>query len=72
MSQQDSNTGEKTEKPTPKRLRDARKEGNVAKSRDLSQTVTTVAWALILFGLGGFFVDRMGALQEQSWQIRGF
>ena len=68
MSQQDSNTGEKTEKPTPKRLRDARKEGNVAKSRDLSQTVTTVAWALILFGLGGFFVDRMGALQEQSWR----
>ena len=33
-------SGDQTEKPTPKRLKDARKEGNVAKSRELSGTIT--------------------------------
>ena len=37
-------SGDQTEKPTPKRLRDARKEGNVAKSRELSGTVTLLCW----------------------------
>ena len=32
--------GDKTEKPTPKRLLDARKKGDVPKSRDLVSTVT--------------------------------
>ncbi|MGI9284307.1 MAG: type III secretion system export apparatus subunit SctU [Pseudomonadales bacterium] len=65
MSGDDS--GEKTEKPTSKKLRDARKEGNVAKSKDLSQTVTTLIWALIFAGLGGLYADRMGGLLEQAW-----
>ncbi|MBP6216724.1 MAG: EscU/YscU/HrcU family type III secretion system export apparatus switch protein, partial [Luteimonas sp.] len=30
---------DKTEKPTPKKIRDARKEGNVAKSKELTGTV---------------------------------
>ncbi len=63
----DSGTGEKTERPTSKRLQDARKEGNVPKSKDLSQTVTTLIWALLLIGLSGFFSDRIGALLEQAW-----
>jgi len=37
-------SGDQTEKPTPKRLKDARKEGNVAKSRELSGTVTLLCW----------------------------
>lgn len=35
--------GEKTEKPTPKRLRDARDEGQVAYSKDFSTTVLFIA-----------------------------
>jgi len=42
--------GDKTEKPTPKRLQDARKKGNVAKSKDLTSTVELIVW-LALFGL---------------------
>jgi type III secretion protein U len=42
--------GDKTEKPTPKRLQDARRKGNVAKSRDLTSTVELVVW-IALFGL---------------------
>ncbi|MEO9738382.1 MAG: type III secretion system export apparatus subunit SctU [Roseobacter sp.] len=38
MSQQQ--TGEKTEQPTPKKLRDARKKGQVARSQDLVTTVS--------------------------------
>ena len=37
MSQEDS--GDKTELPTPKRIKDARKDGNVAKSKELTSTL---------------------------------
>ena len=40
---------DKTEKPTPKRIREARKEGQVAKSQDLGA-------AAVLLGLAGFFI----------------
>ena len=35
---------DKTEKPTSKKLKDARKEGNVAKSRELTSTVLIMGW----------------------------
>ncbi|MEM6732787.1 MAG: EscU/YscU/HrcU family type III secretion system export apparatus switch protein, partial [Myxococcota bacterium] len=35
----DGNTGEKTEEPTPERLRKLRKEGNVSKSQDISSAI---------------------------------
>jgi type III secretion protein U len=42
--------GDKTERPTPKKLQDARKKGQVAKSKDLTSTVELLAWtALFLF-----------------------
>lgn len=63
----DDGTGEKTEQPTAKRLKDARKEGNVAKSRDLGHTATILVWTLLLIGLGGFYADRLGALLEYVW-----
>lgn len=37
----------KTEKPTPKRIRDARRKGNVAKSQEVSTTVTVLAGTFI-------------------------
>ncbi len=40
--------GEKTEQATPRRLRDARKQGEVAKSGDLSRTATALCWLLLL------------------------
>ncbi len=40
--------GEKTEQPTPKRLREARKKGQVAKSRDLSSALVFVV-GLVMF-----------------------
>ncbi|WP_027362698.1 type III secretion system export apparatus subunit SctU [Desulfospira joergensenii] len=49
-------SGDKTEQPTPKKLRDARKEGQIAKSQELPATATTIAlFAVIFLGWGYFF-----------------
>ena len=45
--------GEKTEEPTAKKLEDARKEGQVAKSREIANAAGLIALFLILkFGMG--------------------
>ena len=62
-----SDSGEKTEQPTAKRLRDARRDGDVPKSQDLSHTLTTLVWTLILAGLSGFAADRVGGLLDFAW-----
>ncbi len=52
----DKNDGaDKSELPTAKKLRDARKKGDIAKSKDLSAGLLTLAW-LVLFALVSGFV----------------
>jgi type III secretion protein U len=57
---------DKTEKPTPKRIRDARKEGNVSKSRELTATVLTLGWLVGGWLLMGFMYARLQELFDQS------
>jgi type III secretion protein U len=57
---------DKTEKPTPKRIRDARKEGNVSKSRELTATVLTLGWLVTGWLLVGFMYGRLQELFDQS------
>jgi type III secretion protein U len=40
--------GDKTELPTPKRLRDARKKGDVAKSKDVSSGLVILGWFVLI------------------------
>ena len=47
-------SGEKTEQPTEKRLRDARKKGQVAKSQDLSGAILLLAAVGVVWLLGGY------------------
>ena len=54
-------SGEKTEKPTPKRLKEARKEGRVARTPDLA------AWGGIL--LASFILPTMGAALGEDLQV---
>lgn len=70
MASGQGDSSNKTEKPTPKRLRDARKEGNVSKSKELTSTVVLLGW-LILLGywlphasarMGGLFEVVLGAV----------
>jgi type III secretion protein U len=53
----DDNKGDKTELPTPKKLRDARQKGDVAKSKDVGAAFVTIFW-LIMLGLGSGFIVR--------------
>lgn len=47
----DGGTGEKTEEATPRRKSEARKEGNVAKGKEISQALTLLASFLLLYFL---------------------
>ncbi len=60
---------EKTEKATPKKLKDARKKGQVAKSQDFPSAVTfIVAIALTLY-LSGFLYRQLGGFMIQMFTI---
>lgn len=52
--------GEKTEKATPKKLRDARKKGQLAKSQDLPSAFTFIASIAILLSLSGYLFHQLG------------
>lgn len=50
---------EKTEKATPKKLRDARKKGQVAKSQDLPSAFTFIASVLTVLGMTFYLFTKM-------------
>ena len=52
-------SGDQTEKPTDKKLRDAREEGNVARSEDLTKTVMIGLWLVIFWLLGWLLFGRL-------------
>src|SRR2546430_1251684 len=66
-----NDSGDKTEKPTPKKLEDARKKGDVSKSKEVTSTVVLIAW----LGLGalviGYASTRFATLFESLFAIIG-
>jgi flagellar biosynthesis protein FlhB len=56
--------GEKTEKATPKKRREAREKGQVARSSDLQGAVVLIAGIVALGSVGPALVDRMGDLMR--------
>ncbi len=61
---------ERTEKPTPKRLQDARKKGQIARSRDLALAAASVAATIALAWLGTYLVT--GLLTELKRGLASF
>jgi len=57
---------DKTEKPTPKKLEDARKKGQVAKSTDLTQAALFLTAASVLSFTGPGLVDQLKAFMIES------
>lgn len=51
--------GEKSEKATPKKLRDAKKKGQVAKSQDLPSAFTFIVSIWVILGMGAMMYDMM-------------
>lgn len=56
---------EKTEKATPKKLRDARKKGQVAKAQDFPSALTFVTAMCLTLYLGSFFYDQIVGYMAQ-------
>lgn len=63
--------GDKTEKPTPKRLDDARKKGDVSKSKEVTSTVGLILWLALGALVIGYAATRMSVLWESLFQTIG-
>jgi type III secretion protein U len=62
-----NDAGDKTEKPTPKKLRDARKKGQVAKSKDLTSTIELMVWLALLLIASAYGAQQIAGLFEASF-----
>ena len=58
----DGGTGEKTEEPTPERLRKLRKYGNVPKSQDITTALSFIVTFTVLAGSLGFIAEEFSDL----------
>ncbi|RME73159.1 MAG: EscU/YscU/HrcU family type III secretion system export apparatus switch protein [Planctomycetota bacterium] len=65
-------SGEKTEKPTPKKIRQAREEGNVPKSRDFQSSVLFLIGAAVIGSAGPAAVDRVKAFALACFEAGSF
>lgn len=65
----DSSSQEKTEDATPKRLRDARKKGQVAKSRDLNTIVILISAFIILIFMRGYIGDSLRSALTSNFSM---
>lgn len=59
--------GEKTEKATPKKLRDARNKGQVAKSQDLPSAFTFIASIWVALASSRFMFDHLGGFTTMTF-----
>lgn len=59
---------DQTEKPTSKRLKDARKEGEVHRSQDLSKTAALLLWLLLFWLLAAYVYRQLVQLFEHVLQ----
>ena len=62
----DADSGDKTEKPTPKKLQDARKKGDVSKSRDVTATAGLLVALVVLFAAMALASSELAALIDSS------
>ena len=74
-----NDAGDKTEKPTPKKLQDARKKGDVAKSKDVTSAVGLMIWLVLGVLTIGYAGSRLATLYDslfvtigQGWLHTGF
>ncbi|HET9642367.1 MAG TPA: EscU/YscU/HrcU family type III secretion system export apparatus switch protein, partial [Burkholderiaceae bacterium] len=61
-----NDSGDKTEQPTPKKLQDARKKGQVAKSRDATSTAGLAVWLLLAVMALGWAAEEIGSLVDAA------
>ena len=60
---------EKTEQPTPKRLREAREKGQVARSKDLNSTIILLIAAVSFIFFGKYMAQDLASLMKKAFSI---
>ncbi len=61
--------GDKTEKPTPRKLRDARRKGDVARSKDVAPALTLILFTVVMMLAAASLLQAVAALFEISIEI---
>jgi len=64
-------SGEKTEQPTEKRLRDARKKGQISKSQDLTSALMLITAVCVLWLGGGMMAAVLTRMMKDGLQTAG-
>lgn len=65
----ENNSEEKTEQPSPKRLREAREKGQVARSKDFNTTVVLLVTAIGFFVYGKQLSDQLALMMRQAFEF---
>lgn len=68
MAEQDQSF-EKTEEPTPKKLEDARKKGQIARSKELATAMLLVVSACAMIAVGKSIANAMFSIYERSFTL---
>src|SRR5690242_14943533 len=69
MAENESQQDERTEQPSGKRLEDARRRGQVPRSRELSMAAVTLAGASVLLAGGGNLGRAFAGLLERGLEL---
>lgn len=65
----ESDSGEKTEEPTAKKLSNARKEGQIARSKDLGTMFVLVGSAIALMLMGDALVESLSSIMKNQFSL---
>ena len=60
---------DKTEQPTPKRLRESREKGDVCKSQDVPSALTVLALSVYIVVMGGHLLESLLAMMELPMKL---
>ena len=65
----EDSSAEKTEDPTERKLRNARDEGQVARSVELPAAAVTIGAILTLFFMGGYWIKQMAEIFASGFKF---
>lgn len=69
MAEESDSGQEKTEQPTPKKLRDAKKKGQVPRSKELNSMTTMVFGAIGLLFMGAYMIGGISAFMTRGFTL---
>jgi len=69
MAEESENGQEKTEQPTPKKLADAKKKGQVPRSKELNSMTTMVFGSMGLLFMGSYMLTHITSVMEQGFTL---